>query len=56
MGLRTEVKAGLVVQEVKEIVRGTLGKEVVVVIVSRGMEDPVLVALWMMSLWNLRWV
>ena len=48
--LRTEAKAALVVQEVEEITGGTLGKEVVAVIVGRGMEDPVLVALRMMGL------
>ena len=44
------------VQEVEEIMGDTLRKEVVVVIMGRGMEDSVLVALQMMSLWNLRQV
>ena len=49
-GLRTEVKAALVVQEVKEITEDILKKEVVTAIMNRGMKDSVLVALQIMGL------
>ena len=53
------------VQEIEEIAGelvlglqmwGTLEKEVVVVIMGGGMENPVLMALQMMGLWNFKWV
>ena len=44
-GSRIKVKAELMIQEIKEIIEDTLRKKVVMVIMGRGMENSVLMAL-----------